>query len=96
MLPDGAGFDKRVQIGQKEATVLTSRQSNFLVWAIRRELHVFDEARAAGRRAVSMAATARGARRVAAAAIRAPVLRGPVVIVEFRHAVRRRLRRRQR
>ena len=46
MLPDGAGFDKRVQFGQKEAPVLTSRQSNFLVWAIRRELHAFDEAHA--------------------------------------------------
>ena len=44
LLPDGAGFDKRIQFGQKEAPVLTSRQSNFLVWAIRRELHAFDTA----------------------------------------------------
>ena len=44
MLPDGAGFDKRVQFGQREAPVLTSRQSNFIVWAIRRELHAFDAA----------------------------------------------------
>ena len=44
LLPDGAGFDKRIQFGQKEAPVLTSRQSNFLVWAIRRVLHAFDMA----------------------------------------------------
>ena len=30
ILPDGFGFDKRVQFGQREAPVLTSRQSNFL------------------------------------------------------------------
>ena len=42
VLPDGFGFDKRVQFGQREAPVLTSRQSNFIVWAIRRELHAFD------------------------------------------------------
>ena len=46
LLPDGAGYDKRVQFGQREAPVLTSRQSNFLVWAIRRELYAFDEAHA--------------------------------------------------
>ena len=44
LLPDGAGFDKRLQFGQREAPVLTSRQSNFIVWAMRRELHAFDEA----------------------------------------------------
>ena len=44
LLPDGFGFDKRVQFGQKEAPVLTSRQSNFLVWAMRRELSAFDRA----------------------------------------------------
>ena len=44
VLPDGYGFDKRVQFGQKEAPVLTSRQSNFLVWAMRRELFAFDQA----------------------------------------------------
>ena len=44
VLPDGFGFDKRVQFGQKEAPVLTSRQSNFLVWAMRRELYAFDQA----------------------------------------------------
>ena len=43
VLPDGYGFDKRVQFGQKEAPVLTSRQSNFLVWAMRRELYSFDQ-----------------------------------------------------
>ena len=42
ILPDGFGFDKRVQFGQREAPVLTSRQSNFLVWVMRRELHAFD------------------------------------------------------
>ena len=44
VLPDGYGFDKRVQFGQREAPVLTSRQSNFLVWAMRREIAAFDEA----------------------------------------------------
>ena len=44
VLPDGFGFDKRVQFGQREAPVLTSRQSNFLVWAMRRAVHLFDEA----------------------------------------------------
>ena len=44
VLPDGFGFDKRVQFGQREAPVLTSRQSNFLVWAMRRETHAFDAA----------------------------------------------------
>ena len=44
VLPDGFGFDKRVQFGQREAPVLTSRQANFLVWAMRRELHAFDQA----------------------------------------------------
>ena len=44
ILPDGFGFDKRVQFGQKEAPVLTSRQSNFLVWSMRRELWAFDRA----------------------------------------------------
>ena len=42
VLPDGFGFDKRVQFGQRAAPVLTSRQSNFLVWALRRELYAFD------------------------------------------------------
>ena len=42
VLPDGFGFDKRVQFGQREAPVLTSRQSNFIVWAMRRELYAFD------------------------------------------------------
>ena len=46
LLPDGFGFDKRVQFGQKEAPVLTSRQTNFIVWVIRRELHAFDAAHA--------------------------------------------------
>jgi hypothetical protein len=44
VLPDGYGFDKRVQFGQREAPVLTSRQSNFLVWAMRREIAAFDAA----------------------------------------------------
>ena len=44
VLPDGYGFDKRVQFGQREAPVLTSRQSNFLVWAMCRELRAFDHA----------------------------------------------------
>ena len=43
LLPDGYAFDRRIQFGQREAPVLTSRQSNFLMWAIRRELAVFDD-----------------------------------------------------
>ena len=35
---DGYGLDGRVQFGQREAPVLCGRQSNFMVWAIRREL----------------------------------------------------------
>ena len=42
LLPDGYAFDKRIQFGQKEAPNLTSRQSNFLTWAIRRQLWLFD------------------------------------------------------
>jgi len=42
ILPDGYGFDKRIQFGQKEAPVLTSRESNLIVWAIRREIKFFD------------------------------------------------------
>ena len=42
LLPDGYAFDKRVQFGQREAPVLTSRQSNFLVWLIKREIWLFD------------------------------------------------------
>ena len=44
VLPDGYGFDKRVQFGQREAPVLTSRESNFIIWVVRRELHAFDRA----------------------------------------------------
>jgi hypothetical protein len=40
--PDGYGADERVQFGQREAPVLTGRQSCFCVWAIRRELHRLD------------------------------------------------------
>ena len=39
---DGFGVDKRVQFGQREAPVLTGRQSCFIVWAIRRELRRLD------------------------------------------------------
>ena len=42
VLPDGYAFDKRLQFGQREAPVLTSRQTNFIVWVVRRELHAFD------------------------------------------------------
>jgi len=43
VLPDGYAFDKRVQFGQKEAPVLTSRQSNLIVWMIKREVWAFDQ-----------------------------------------------------
>ena len=39
---DGFGVDERVQFGQREAPVLTGRQSCFIVWAIRRELRRLD------------------------------------------------------
>ena len=39
---DGFGVDERVQFGQREAPVLTGRQSCFLVWAVRRELRRLD------------------------------------------------------
>lgn len=39
---DGYGVDERVQFGQREAPVLTGRQSCFIVWAIRRELRRLD------------------------------------------------------
>ena len=39
---DGYGADERVQFGQREAPVLTGRQSCFIVWAIRRELRRLD------------------------------------------------------
>ena len=39
---DGFGVDERVQFGQREAPVLTGRQSCFMVWAIRRELRRLD------------------------------------------------------
>ena len=35
---DGFGLDERIQFGQREAPVLMSRQSCYLVWAIRREI----------------------------------------------------------
>ena len=44
VLPDGYAFDKRVQFGQREAPVLTSRQSNLIVWMIQREIWAFDRA----------------------------------------------------
>jgi hypothetical protein len=40
---DGYGVDERVQFGQREAPVLTGRQSCFLVWAVRRELQRLDD-----------------------------------------------------
>ena len=39
---DCYGADERVQFGQREAPVLTGRQSCFIVWAIRRELRRLD------------------------------------------------------
>eukprot|EP00966_Prymnesium_polylepis_P330759 7386375-Prymnesium_polylepis.2 len=39
---DGPGVDERVQFGQREAPVLTGRQSCFIVWAVRRELWRLD------------------------------------------------------
>ena len=36
---DGYGYDPRIQFGQREAPVLCGRQSCFLVFAMRRELH---------------------------------------------------------
>ena len=41
-LSDGYGVDERIQFGQREAPVLTGRQSCFLVWAIRREIRKRD------------------------------------------------------
>ena len=40
---DGFGKDERVQFGQREAPVLTGRQSCYIVWAIRNELRRIDE-----------------------------------------------------
>ena len=40
---DGYGKDERVQFGQREAPVLTGRQSCYIVWAIRKELRRIDE-----------------------------------------------------
>ena len=40
--PDGFGQDERIQFGQREAPVLMSRQSCYLVWLIRRELERLD------------------------------------------------------
>ena len=39
---DGYGKDERVQFGQREAPVLTGRQSCFIAWAIRNELRRVD------------------------------------------------------
>lgn len=63
---DGFGLDIRVQFGQREAPVLTGRQSCFIVWAIRRELRRLDAAYAP-RDPLVLAWVARRAERMAAA-----------------------------
>ena len=56
---DGFGVDERVQFGQREAPVLTGRQSCFIVWAIRRELRRLDQEYPSDERVVAAWLTAR-------------------------------------